>query len=376
VKAIWAVALKEIRQAMRDPLALVVLVGLPVFLLILLGYAISFDVEHVALAVQDRDMSAASREVIRAFTSSGKFDLERSLPAATDLDRYLESGAVQAILVIAEGFGSRLAGGETAPLQLLLDGTDATTASTIQGYAAAISSAVGVELVARQVALATGQQPRFPGIEYRPRVWYNPELESSHFLVPGLIAFIMMLSGVLSTALSLVREKERGTLEQLRVAPLRTVQLLLGKTLPYLAFSLLAVALILFAARLMFGLVVKGPLLDLFLATLLFLLGSLGWGLLVSTLADTQAAAFQFGIFSALLPTLILSGFVFPIRNMPLVLQGLSYIVPARYFLVILRGIALKGTTLAPYWDQMGYLALYTLAVLMLAGLRFARGSQ
>ncbi len=376
MRAVWAVALKELRQAVRDPLSLVVLVGLPTFLLILLGYAISFDVEHVRLAVQDRDMSAASRAVIRAFTSSGKFDLQRSLPAATDLDRLLESGTVQAILVIEEGFGSDLASGETVPLQLLLDGTDATTASTIQGYATSISSAVGLELVRRQTTPRVGPQNRFSGIEYRPRIWYNPELESSHFLVPGLIAFIMMLSGVLSTALSLVRERERGTLEQLRVAPLRTVQLLLGKTLPYLAFSLLAVALILVAARLMFGLVVKGPLLDLFLATLLFLLGSLGWGLLVSTLADTQSAAFQIGIFSALLPTLILSGFVFPIRNMPLVLQGLTYLVPARYFLVILRGIALKGTGLEPYWDQMGFLALYALVVLTLAGLRFARGSR
>ena len=210
-------------------------------------------------------------------------------------------------------------------------------------------------------------------IELRPRVWYNPELRSSHFLVPGLIGFIMMLTAVLATALSVVREKERGTLEQLGVAPINTLQILVGKTLPYLAVSVAAMALILVGARVLFGVEVRGPYLDLALATLLFLAGGLGWGLLVSTLADSQAHAFQIGIFTALLPTMVLSGFVFPIRNMPEALQLLTYVIPARFYLVILRGVILKGAGLGPYLDQVLGLGIYTLTVISLATLRFSR---
>lgn len=373
MRKIRAVAVKELKQIGRDPLTLVILIGLPAFLLVLFGYAISFDVEHIRLGIQDRDRSAASRELIEAFLRSGKFDRVEELPAGAKVDGFLERRRVQAVLVVPEAYGRDLDAGREVRVQFLLDGTDATTATTVQGYAEAITAAVGAGIIQRGLTAASGATPLAAAIEYRPRVWYNPELESSYFLVPGLIAFIMMLTGVLSTALSLVREKERGTLEQLRVAPLRTFQLLVGKTIPHLAVALAGTYLVLLAARLLFGLEVKGSQVDLFLATLLFLIGALAWGLLVSTLADTQAAAFQFGIFSALLPTMILSGFIFPIRNMPQVLQWLSYLVPARYYLVILRGIVLKGADLSPYWDQMALLALYTTVVLILATVRFAR---
>jgi ABC-2 type transport system permease protein len=207
----------------------------------------------------------------------------------------------------------------------------------------------------------------------QPRVWYNPELRSSHFLVPGLIGFILMITAVLSTALSVVREKERGTMEQLMVAPLGTIQVLLGKTLPYLGISLVATGLILVAARLLFGIVVQGSYIDLFIATALYLLGGLGFGLLISTIARNQAVAFQIGVFTSMLPTLLLSGFVFPIRNMPLLLQALSFIIPARYYLVVLRGVVLKGTSLAPYWHQVAALILFAAVTIVLAAARFKR---
>jgi ABC-2 type transport system permease protein len=371
MRKIGAVAWKELKQIRRDPLSLIVLIGLPSLMLVLFGYAIDFDVEHVQLAVVNRDPGAASRELLRAFQGTGKFDLVAFLPPGADPEWWLERRRAQAVLILPEDLSRELAAGRTARVQLLLDGTDSTAATTILGYAQAVVAAAGARLATEALGLAAAPA----AIDYRPRVWYNPELESSHFLVPGLIGFIMMLTAVLSTALSVVREKERGTLEQLRVAPIGTFELLLGKTLPYLGTTLLAVVLILAGARVLFGLEVRGSYLDLFLATLVFLFGALGWGLFVSTIADNQATAFQIGIFSALLPTMILSGFVFPIRNMPLVLQLLSHLVPARYYLVVLRGVVLKGADLAPYWDQMAAMAIYAVAVLSLAAARFARGT-
>jgi ABC-2 type transport system permease protein len=210
-------------------------------------------------------------------------------------------------------------------------------------------------------------------VAFQPRIWYNPELRSSQFLVPGLIGFLLMLTAVVSTALSVVREKERGTMEQLRMAPLRTWELILGKTLPYLGFSLLAAHVVLLAAWLLFDVVVRGPYLDLVVATLIYLAGALGFGLLISTIANTQALAFQVGLLASLLPALLLSGFIFQIRNMPPFLQAVTYIVPARYFLVILRGVVLKGAGLGPYLDQLGALVIFAVVVLALASVRMAR---
>jgi ABC-2 type transport system permease protein len=203
-------------------------------------------------------------------------------------------------------------------------------------------------------------------------VLYNPELESTQFLVPGLIGFLLMLTAVLSTALSVVREKERGTMEQLRVAPLRTWELIVGKTLPYLGISLLATVIILAAARVLFGVAIRGPHLDLLIATLLYLFGALGFGLLISSIADTQTLAFQVGLIASLLPSILLSGFIFQIRIMPEWLQAVTFLVPARYFLVILRGVILKGEGLSPYWPQVLALVVYALAVVSLASARLA----
>lgn len=372
MKKTWAVARKELRQIARDPLSLLMLLGLPAFMLVLYGFALNFDVRHVALAVQDRDATAASRDLIAAFVNSSYFDLVASPPAGADLERLTERRLAKAVLVIPEGYGAKLARGGTAEVQLLLDGADANTATTVLGYAAALIGDANLEAL-RRTLLRAGARDKELGIAYEPRVWYNPELSSTRFLVPGLIGFLLMLTAVLSTALSVVREKERGTIEQIRVAPLRTGELILGKTLPYLVISLLATVLILVAARLLFGVEVKGSYLALFLATLVYLVGALGFGLLISTLADSQALAFQLGLLVSMLPALLLSGFIFQIRTMPGWLQAITYLVPARYYLVILRGIIIKGSDLSPYWDQLGFLALFAAVVVTLASLRLAR---
>jgi ABC-2 type transport system permease protein len=365
-RKVWAVARKELRQASRDPLTLIMLLGVPTMMLLLYGYAINFDVRHVPLAVQDLDKSARSRNLVASFVNSTYFDQVADLPAGADLERFTERRLALAILVVPEGYARDVAAGRTAGLQLLLDGADANTATTVIGYAEALvaseNSALARETVPGRVRLS--------GIDYQPRVWYNPELESTQFLVPGLIGFILMLTGVLSTALAVVREKERGTIEQLRVTSLHPGELIAGKTLPYLVMSLIATFIILVTARLLFGLSVRGPYLDLFLATLVYLVGALAFGLFVSTKAESQAMAFQMGLFASMLPAMFLSGFIFPIRSMPVAVQALTYLVPARYFNVILRGVILKGAGLVDYLRDMAFLLLYASVML---GISYAR---
>jgi ABC-2 type transport system permease protein len=374
VRKLRAVAGKELRQARRDPLSLGLLLGIPTMMLLLYGYAVNFDVRHVALAVEDNDRSRASRELVQAFIQSTYFDLKPGRAPGETPEHQFERKRAQAILVIPEDYGRELAAGRQATVQFLVDGTDATVAETILGYASALARDQNTRLASRRGAPTTGgSAPGNPTLEVEPRVWYNPELRSSHFLVPGLIGFILMLTAVLSTALSVVREKERGTMEQIRMSPVATLELLLGKTLPYLVISLVATVLILVAARFLFGVVIRGPLLDLAVAVVLYLLGGLGLGLFVSTLARTQAEAFQIGATMSILPTFLLSGFIFPVKNMPVVMQVISHIVPARYFLIILRGIILKGTGLGPYHVPLLALALYAAVMIGLAGLRFGR---
>ena len=359
---ILAVAGKELRQVRRDPFSLMMLLGIPTFMLLLYGYALNFDVRHVALAIQDRSATSASRDLVFSFVSSTYFENAGRVPESVDPSVVLTRRKAKAVLVIPENYARELSAGRTATVQLLLDGADAATATTVLGYAEGLVAQQTVKIRA-----ALSGVPAVAPIRFEPRVWYNPELKSTNFLVPGLMGFILMLTAVLSTALSVVREKERGTMEQLLVTSLRPGELLVGKTIPYLLISLLATAIILLAARLLFGVAVRGSYLDLFAATLVYLIGALGWGLLVSSMSRTQAMAFQVGALTAMLPAIFLSGFIFPIRSMPGALQVVTYAVPARYFLVILRGIILKGAPLTAFLGDLGFLALYAAVVLGIA---------
>lgn len=366
-----AVSVKEFRQISRDPMSLIVLLFIPAVMLLLYGFALNFDVKHVRLAVQDRSKSAASRDLIASFVNSTYFDRVADLPAGYDLERITERRDAKAILVIPEAFDRELAAGRAASVQLILDGADAMTASTVLGYADAVISEANAGVLAEYLTRTAGEIVR--PIDYRPRVWFNPELNSTQFLVPGLVGFILMLTAVVSTAISVVREKERGTLEQLKLTSLRPGELIVGKVVPYLAVSLAATFIILVAARVLFGVVVRGPYLDLFVATLVYLLGALGLGLLVSSASATQAMAFQVGTLISMLPAIFLSGFIFPIRSMPGWLQVVTYAVPTRYFLIILRGIVLKGAGIAPYAKDMAFLVAYASVVLGLAWFRLVK---
>jgi ABC-2 type transport system permease protein len=298
--------------------------------------------------------------------NSGYFDLVAAVDARSTIE-LMDRNAVRAVLVIPSGFGRALIGGtRPASMQVLLNGDNANTATTVMGYALAIVRTESARYHPAGMALE-------PLVVAQPRVWYNPELRSTLFFVPGLIAYIAMTTAVVSTALSVVREKERGTMEQVRMAPLGTFSFVAGKTIPYFFISLAsAMGIVLFAMAL-FGLPMRGSWLVLLLAVSLFLVGALGLGLLVSTLADSQQVAFQAAMLVSFLPTLLLSGFIFPISSMPAFLQAVTYAVPARYFLTMLRGIVLKGAGLATFWSELGALALFAVAVMCLAAVRLRK---
>jgi ABC-2 type transport system permease protein len=364
VRGALAVAIKELRQIRRDRRTLLILIVVPTFFLFLYGYALNFDIRHVSMAVEDRDSTAESRRLIAAFTRSTYFDIVAAPTDDSTAAGLIDRGLARVLLVVPAGFGRIVSSGGTAEVQIVIDGDNANTATTVLGYATA---------VLRQVSAEWTVRPGMRVVGVEPRIWYNPELRSTVFLVPGLIAFISMITAVVSTALSIVREKERGTMEQIRMAPVSTLAFVLGKTLPYLVLSQVGALAIVVAAMVFFDLPMQGTWLALMAILAVFLVGALGTGLLVSTLADTQEVAFQVAALVAMLPTMILSGFIFPLASMPIALQYVSALVPARYFLVALRGIVLKGLGLVDVWPSIAALAIYGAVVLGLSAARLAR---
>ncbi len=363
------IVIKEIRQIRRDKRTLGILLFVPAFMLVMFGYALSFDVKHLSLLIYDEDRSKLSRDLIASFTNTEYFDFEYMEDDYSRIGQYLDKGRVQVALVIDDEFSDNLKSGKPSRVQLLIDGTNPTTASAATGYSMAIVRDFSEEIILGVLMRKGGQELAVP-IDYRPRVLFNPELKSARFLVPGLIAFILMVTAVISTSLSIVREKERGTMEQLTVSPVRPFELIAGKTIPYIAVSLAATAMILALGWLLFGVGVRGSYLDLTLVTLLYLVCSLGLGLLISSIAHSQQIAFMIAVTVTMLPIFLLSGFVFPIRNMPLFVQVITYLVPARYFMVALRAIVLKGVGIAAFWDQLIYLSVFTVVTLAVSSRR------
>jgi ABC-2 type transport system permease protein len=364
-----AVGRKELRQIVRDRRTLMILLFVPVFFLLLFGYALNWDIRHVRLAVDDRDHTPESRAIVSAFVNSGYFDLVASVDASR-MSGLMNSNEVRAIVIVPYGLGRDLGRGLRVPVQVLINGDNANTATTVLGYALTIlqSESAKYERAGGMVAMASG-----PLLSVRPRVWYNPELRSALFLVPGLIAYIAMISAAISTALSIVREKERGTMEQVRMAPLGASQFVVGKTIPYFVIALASSMGIVFASMLLFGLPMRGSWLLLLCAVSLFLSCALALGLFVSSMAETQQVAFQIAALVSFLPTMLLSGFVFPISSMPPFLQAVTYAVPARYFLIALRAIVLKGVGLEAYWRELAAMAVFAVLMIALASARLRR---
>ena len=358
IRRFSAIARKEFRQIWRDPLSLGMLLFIPAMLLVMYGYALSFDVKHIAMAVIDQDRTSESRALLDSLFQNPYFDRKATLTTTAEADGLLARGLVRAVLVIPRDYARRLNEGEAVSVQALVDASDANTANTAIGYLEALAERMSLKLRIERLQRA-GVAPALPVVMLQPRIWFNPELQSAQFLVPGLIGMLLMLAAVVATSLSIVREKEHETMEQLRVSPVRPEELILGKTLPYVLVCLLTMLMILLLGYVLFGVVVKGSFLLLGLATCLFLFAALGMGLLISTSTRSQQMAFQIAILTSLLPAVILSGLIFPIQNMPWPIQGLTLLVIPRYFVSALRAIILKNAPLiAILPDLLGMLVL------------------
>jgi ABC-2 type transport system permease protein len=363
---VLAVGHKELLQIGRDRRTLLILLFVPAFFLLLYGYALNFDIRNVRLAVQDHDRSTASRALVSAFLASGYFELVADVPDDRTLRQLIDRNAVRAALVVPPGYGADVAARRPARVQVIIDGDNANTATTVMGY---------VQQLVREVGATLQPEVRAAGVPvtFEPRVWYNPQLRSTLFLVPGLIAYIAMITAVISTALAVVREKERGTMEQIRMAPVHPLPFIVGKTLPYLALSFVSALAIILVAMALFDLPMRGSWALLSLCIGLFLLGAQAQGLVISTVAPTQQLAFQIALLSSFLPTFILSGFIFPISSMPAPIQVITHVVPARYFIVALRAVVLKGAGLMAFWPDLAALAAFALVMLGLASARLAK---
>jgi len=368
---------KEIRQTLREPRMRVVLFVPPLVQLIVFGYAVNLDVDNTRIAWMDRDHTPQSRDLLAAFEGSRRFQVA-AIPADDNQVRELmDAGEVQAVVSVMPGFARDISRGRTAAVQILVDGTNSNTASLVSSYAGDIVSdysARALEKQMRQRLMAAGGSAPVnlstPELVARSRVWFNPDLRSRNYFVPGVVANIIMMVTLMLTALAIVREKEIGTMEQLMVTPMRPIELMIGKTLPFAAVGLLDVAVITTAALVVFHIPLRGSVLLLVGCSILFLLTSLGAGLFLSTISQTQQQAMMASFFFST-PAFMLSGFAFPIRNMPEVVQYLTYLNPLRYFMEIVRGIFLKGTGISVLWPQMLALAVYGVAVMTLSALRF-----
>jgi len=365
------IIIKEFRQIRRDQRVLAILTLFPVLLMLLNGYALNSDVQHVRMAVYDDDRSAESRQFTDAFVTSGYFDYVAQARSSAEATSLLNDGQVRLAVIIPPGFSHDLLAGRSPEVQVLVDGMDANYATTIIGYVQAIALEYSQAIILKSLA-RMGLGGYIP-VRYQARVWYNPELKSAKFLVPGLIGFVLAITAVIATSLSIVKEKERNTIEQIDVSPISPLELIVGKLIPYVLISLVAAALVLTAGYFMFDVAIKGSLILLFLTTLLFIMAALSIGLWVSAVAETQMVAFQLAALLATLPTMMFSGFMFPLRSMPWWLKALSNITPAKYYLIILRGIILKGVGLSSWWPQVVYLTAFTLVVLFLSIRRFRK---
>ena len=362
---ILAIAKKEIRQIKRDKRMLYVLFVFPFILLVIFGYAINFDVHHIKMFVYDQDKTVDSREFVNRLTSSNYFDVEGYLNAEKEIRGVLDRGDAQVVLIFPREFSRDIHAGRDAQVQILVEGVNANTASIVSNYMN-IATATFSQNITTKILAQKGSKSRLP-LDVEARFWFNADLNSTRYLIPGLISMILIITAVVSISLSLVREKERGTIEQINVSPLSSMELLVGKTIPYTVISLAISAIILVAGYFLFGMPVKGNIILLFFSTLIFLFAALNMGIFVSAISDSQQVAFQISTMVSLLPTFILSGFVFPIESMPPVIQILTNITPAKFFIIILRDILLKGVGLEAFWPQLIYLLIFAAFFLGLA---------
>ncbi len=362
----WAVFRKELLHVRRDYQSLIQIILLPVILLILYGYALTFDIEHVPTAVYDREMSRLSRDFLQQFRSSRYFDLDFSVRGYPDIHRLMDAREIRLALVLPQDFSRTIKSGDTAQVQALLDGTDANTANIILGYVQGVVAAYNQQFLAERLQAQGISEVKTP-VRAKTRFWFNEELESKNFIIPGLIVVIITMVGALLTALTIVREVERGSMESLLATPVRKTELILGKLGPYFLIGLVDLAIAVAMGEFLFQVPLKGSLILYVVLSAVFLVVMLGLGMLISILSENQLQAYQMATLITFLPAFLLSGFVFAIPLMPAFLQVASYLVPARYLVTIAKGIYLKGVGLEVLWPSALMLVFFAVFFLALA---------
>jgi len=367
-----AMARKEFIQIYRDPRSLGMAIAMPIMLLLLFGYALALDVDNVPLVAWDQDGTPASRDLLSRFAASRFFSLRKYAANYRELEEAIDSRRALMALVIPRGFGGRVESGRPADVQLIVDGSDANTATLAIGYADAVALAYSQDLAIRAARRSNGVTLRAP-LDLRPRVWFNTDLESRNFIIPGLIAVIMMIIAALLTSLTVAREWERGTMEQLISTPVKAPELVLGKLLPYFAIGLLDLVVAVAMGKVLFGVPMRGNPLLLFAMASIFLAGALALGMLISIVTRNQLLANQAGIVLTFLPAFLLSGFMYAINNMPEAIQLVTYVIPARYFITLLKGIYLKGVGLRILIGDAFLLTLFAVAMVVLANVKFKK---
>jgi ABC-2 type transport system permease protein len=370
---------KEFRQSFREPRMRFMLFLPPLIQLLVFGYAVNLDVDHSKIAWMDGDRSFQSRELLAAFQGSGRFEIVATPGSEDASQKLMDMNRVDLVVRVLPGFERDLDRGRPTSVQILVNGSNSNIASIVSGYASLIVTRFAGEVMQGQnrsrLAARMAPSPVYlgvPQVQAQSRVWFNPELRSRNYFVPGIVVNILMQMTLMLTAMAIVREKEIGTMEQLMVTPIRPLELMLGKTLPFALVGLVDMVLVILASILLFHVPFRGSVLVLFASAILFLLTSLGAGLYISTISRTQQQAMMttFLIFQ---PFFLLSGFTFPLRNMPISIQYLSLLNPVRYFIEIVRGLFLKGSGVSVLWPQMLALAIFGVTILSLSAMRFRK---
>ncbi len=374
ISRLRAIARKEFIQIRRDKATMYMVAIFPVMMLVLYGFGIRYDVKSVPMTVLDQDGTQESRQYIERFARSPYFAIQRYVDNYRDLQSDVDRGRSRVGLVISADFGRRLGSRREAVVQVIVDGADNNTATIAMNYVSQITRAYSSSVMLEQMEAVLRQANlTIPAIEAEPRIWFNPDLESVQFVVPGIIAIIMMIVGTVLTAVTIVKEKEEGTIEQIVSSPIGRYELMIGKVMPYAVLAYVDFLLIVGASYFLFGVTIKGSVVLLLVTAFFYLIGVLGLGILVSTSTETQMAAMLTAILASMLPSILLSGFIFPIRQMPRVLQILTTVVPARYFIEILRDIYLKGLGLEYFWKEALYILIFGFVTLALAAWRFQK---
>jgi len=369
---LWAISRKEFLHVVRDRRSLAMAIAIPMLLLVLFGYALTLDVDRVPMVVWDQDGTHASREFVSRFAGSRYFSIRAYARSYREVERAIDTGEALLALAIPTEFGGSVESGRAVAVQLIADGSDSNTATLALGYANAVVREYSRTLAVRQVERLGGFRLWTP-LDVRPRVWFNEELQSRNYIIPGLIAVIMMVIAALLTSLTVAREWERGTMEQLISTPVKGPELILGKLLPYFVIGMFDVLLAVLMGAFVFHVPLRGSVVLLFAMTSIFLAGMLSVGIVISVVTRNQLLAAELASMLTFLPSFLLSGFAYAISNMPHAVQVVTYIVPARYFIALLKGIYLKGVGLEVLWAEAGLLTLFSIAMIVLANVRFRK---